>query len=149
MVTIRSAYSSDLATINNFQVKMAFETENLILDPVVVNEGVKAVFTDPSKGEYYVAQLDDKVIASLLITHEWSDWRNAWVWWIQSVYVRPEYRRTGVFAQMYQFLQDTVEQTDQVKGIRLYVDKTNERAQKVYRKLGMNSDHYELFESLK
>lgn len=146
---IREATKEDAGTIAAFQLKMAMETENLPLDLETVGKGVHAVFNDPSKGTYYVAEKNDRVIASLLTTFEWSDWRNGTVLWIQSVYVSPDFRKNGIYKQMYQHIQQHVENNEKLKGIRLYVDQSNLRAQKVYSKLNMSAEHYQLFEWLK
>lgn len=146
---VREATPEDAESIVEFQLKMAMETENLQLDKETVVQGVQAVFDDSSKGTYYVAEKNEKVIASLLTTFEWSDWRNGTVLWIQSVFVLPEFRGNGVYKKMYQHIQHSVEQNNQLKGIRLYVDQTNLRAQKVYSKLNMSAEHYQLFEWLK
>jgi GNAT superfamily N-acetyltransferase len=145
-MTIRNATQQDAATIVDFQLKMAIETEDLILDPAVTKEGVRAVFSDSSKGCYFVAETEGIVVASLMITYEWSDWRNGLVWWIQSVYVVPEFRKKGVFTQLYEYLKKQVEASDHVRGLRLYVDKRNVSAQKVYTHLGMNGSHYDTYE---
>lgn len=133
-------------SIIDFQIKMALETENLQLDPDIVQKGVKAVFDDPTKGKYLVAIDKEQVIASLLIIPEWSDWRNGFVDWIHSLYVVPEYRGQKIFKQMYQHLQEIVENDKSIRGLRLYVDKTNIKAQKVYEALGMTKEHYDLYE---
>jgi len=145
-MTVRNAIQEDAATIVDFQIKMALETEDLTLDVAVVKEGVAAVFLDPSKGRYFVAEEKGAIVASLMITYEWSDWRNGLVWWIQSVYVTSEFRMKGVFAQMYHYIKKQVETSPDVRGLRLYVDKRNVVAQKVYTKLGMNGAHYDTFE---
>ena len=146
---IREAIREDAGAIVAFQIEMARETEELQLDADLVTKGVQHVFDDASKGIYYVAEKKGQVIASLLTTFEWSDWRNGTILWIQSVYVAPEFRGNGVYKKMYQHIQQLVEKDDQLKGIRLYVDQTNHRAQKVYRKLQMSAEHYQLFEWLK
>jgi GNAT superfamily N-acetyltransferase len=148
MITIRKAISSDAQSIIDFQMKMAWETEKITLNPLTVNKGVYEVFTDPVKGEYYVAAADGKVIASLLITYEWSDWRNCNIWWFQSVYVIPEFRRQGVFRKMYAFIRNRAEEQG-VIGLRLYVETGNTRAKKTYESLGMTGDHYSLYEWMK
>lgn len=125
---------------------MALETEGLELSTEVLSRGVEAVFNDPGKGTYYVAVSSEGVIASLMITREWSDWRNGWVWWIQSVYVLPDYRGKGVYAAMYAYLKEISERDPDVLGLRLYVDQRNVQACKVYERLGMNGDHYSLYE---
>ena len=144
-ISIRKATKADAGTIANFQLKMAKETENLDLDITVLNKGVEAVFTDSSKGFYYVAEVTGKPVASLMITFEWSDWRNGLIWWIQSVYVTPEQRQLGVFQKMYRYIKDQVIEQN-IRGLRLYVDITNSRAQKVYEKIGMNGEHYKMYE---
>ena len=146
MVQIRLATQEDQQIIADFQMKMAMETENFQLDIETVNTGVNAVLRDPAKGKYFVAEDNGQVVASLLITFEWSDWRNKWVAWIQSVYVIEEYRKKGVFRTMYEHIREWAQMDDEIAGIRLYVDKTNHRAINVYTKLGMNGDHYQLFE---
>lgn len=146
MTTVRKARPQEFEAIVDFQLKMALETENLLLDKQIVTKGVKAVFNDRSKGCYYVACIEDVVIASLLTTYEWSDWRNGTVIWIQSVFVVPEYRRNGIFRAMYEYIMEIVNNEDEYKGIRLYVDKTNKAAQKVYQALAMNGEHYQLYE---
>jgi GNAT superfamily N-acetyltransferase len=145
MIQIRKATHSDAAAIIDFQLNMAWETENMKLLPEVVTEGVSAVFHDQSLGRYYVAESDGRVIASLLITYEWSDWRNSNVWWFQSVYVVPEYRRKGIFSKMYGYIKQMAEEQD-IAGLRLYVDTKNTRAQKTYEALGMSSEHYSFYE---
>jgi len=145
MILIRNAIPADAPSIIDFQLKMAWETENMRLNTETVTKGVEAVFSDPSKGNYYVAEADGKVIASLLITFEWSDWRNCNVWWFQSVYVLPEYRRQGVFRKMYNHIKELAQEQD-IAGLRLYVETGNSRAQKTYEALGMSSEHYAFYE---
>lgn len=143
---IRKAHQSELSTLADFQQKMAKETEGLELNQETLNKGVAAVFNDSNKGIYYVATEDNTIIASLLITYEWSDWRNGQVYWIQSVYVLPEHRGKGVYKAMYLHLKNEVEQNPEILGLRLYVEKDNTNAQKVYTKLGMDGQHYKMFE---
>lgn len=145
MITIRKAIPADAPAIIDFQLKMALETEELALDKITVTRGVNAVFHDQSRGQYYVAEADGKVVASLLITYEWSDWRNCNVWWFQSVFVVPEFRRQGIFRQMYIHVRKLVEEND-IAGLRLYVETRNARAQKTYEDLGMSSGHYSFYE---
>lgn len=148
-MNIRRARSSDISLIVDFQMKMAHETEGLDLDPQTVHDGVFAVFQHHEKGMYYVAEADEQVIASTLLTPEWSDWRCATVYWIQSVYVLPAYRQAGVFKQIFNTVKAAVEEDEKSAGLRLYVDKNNLDAIKVYEKLGMDGDHYRLFEWMK
>ncbi len=145
MILIRKAIASDAPSIIDFQLSMAWETENMKLVHEIVTKGVDAVFNDLSKGQYYVAEDDGKVIASLLITYEWSDWRNCNVWWFQSVYVIPEFRRKGVFRKMYSYIRELAVQQS-IAGLRLYVETKNSKAQKTYEALGMSSEHYAFYE---
>ncbi len=146
MVQIRLATEEDKDVIANFQLKMALETEDLHLDEKTVEEGVLGVFRDPSKGKYFVAVEDQQVIASTLLTNEWSDWRNQWFIWIQSVYVLPEKRGIGVFRKMYDTIQEMVQNDETIAGLKLYVDTENESAIATYKAVGMDGEHYKLFE---
>lgn len=146
---IRKAQQSEQLAIVDFQLKMAKETEGIDLNLDVLTKGVEAVFKDLKKGIYYVALDGGKVIASLMVTYEWSDWRNGLVYWIQSVYVLPEFRGQGVFKQMYSHLKNEVIENPEVLGLRLYVEKDNVDAQKVYSKLGMDGEHYGMYEWFK
>lgn len=145
MIIIRKAKITDAQSIVDFQLKMAWETEEVKLIRETVTKGVHAVFGDRSRGEYFVAENDGQIIASLLITYEWSDWRNCNVWWFQSVYVVPEFRRQGVFRKMYNHIKQQAEEQD-IAGLRLYVETKNSRAQKTYEALGMSSEHYSFYE---
>ncbi|MEE4286137.1 MAG: GNAT family N-acetyltransferase [Mariniphaga sp.] len=146
---VRKAKSEDHNSILEFQLAMAKETEGIDLEHSTVEKGVAAVLKDSTKGNYYVAEKNGKIIGSLLTTFEWSDWRNGTVLWIQSVYVVPEFRRKGVYSKLYEHVKNLVIESHNLKGIRLYADKTNEGAHKVYQKLGMSPDHYVTFEWLK
>jgi ribosomal protein S18 acetylase RimI-like enzyme len=146
---IRQAKDSDSASIVDFQLAMAWETEELRLDKPTVEKGVAAVFEDSAKGIYYVAETDGKVVGSLLTTFEWSDWRNGTVLWVQSVYVRPEYRKRSIFSRLYKHIQEKVNGNTDLRGIRLYADKTNIPAHGVYEHLGMTAEHYQMFEWMK
>lgn len=145
---IRKATPEDAAAIIDFQQKMAWETEQMHLVPEIISKGVNAVFTDRSRGQYWVAEEKKVIIASLLITYEWSDWRNANVWWFQSVYVLPEFRRTGIFRSMYQHIKNEADK-ENIAGLRLYVETNNKGAQNTYEALGMESLHYKMYEWLK
>lgn len=146
---VREAKPNDINSIVEFQITMAKETEGVDLIRPTVEIGVKAVLNDHSKGKYYVTENNEKIIGSLLTTYEWSDWRNGTVLWIQSVYVLPEFRRKGVYRNMYSFLKNKVQKNEELKGIRLYADKSNTAAHKTYENLGMSQDHYVTFEWLK
>ena len=147
-ILIREATRADAESIILFQQLMAKETEDMDLRSEVITPGVAAVFEDRSKGTYYVAAEDTKVVGSFLITPEWSDWRNSYVWWFQSVYVLPEFRRLGIFRMMYDYTRESA-LAHGIAGLRLYVEINNTRAQKTYEAMGMNGDHYRLFEWLK
>jgi len=146
---IRQANEKDSASVVEFQRAMAWETEQLQLHEPTVVKGVAAVFADSAKGIYYVAELNGKVVGSLLTTFEWSDWRNGTVLWIQSVYVRPEFRKRSIFSHLYKHIQELVDTNPDLRGIRLYADKTNTSAHGVYEHLGMTAEHYQMFEWMK
>ena len=145
MITIRQATPDDAGAIIRFQLAMAMETEKMELKTETVTKGVMAVFRDPKKGQYYVAEENDSVVASLMITFEWSDWRNANVWWFQSVYVVPDYRRKGIFTLMYDYVK-LAGVAEGIAGLRLYVDAENIRAQRTYEALEMDGSHYKTYE---
>ena len=146
---IRKATLPEADLIKGFQIAMALETENITLAGDTVMSGVRAVFDDPQKGAYYVAGSNGHIIACMLTTYEWSDWRNGTFIWLQSVYVKPEWRSKGVFRKMYDHIRQLVEENEQYKGIRLYVFHTNTKARTVYRTLGMEDQHYRMFEWIK
>jgi GNAT superfamily N-acetyltransferase len=146
---VRKATSTDKLSIVDFQLKMAAETEGIKLDEPTVFKGVSAVLEDTGKGQYYVTEIEGKVVASLLTTYEWSDWRNGTILWIQSVYVLKNHRRKGIYRNMYTHLKQLVQQDNNLNGIRLYADKSNLPAHKTYQQLGMSPDHYITFEWLK
>jgi ribosomal protein S18 acetylase RimI-like enzyme len=146
---VRLATKMDTATLAEFQLAMARETENLVLDKSLLVKGIENLVGDTTKGSYYVAEENEEVIGCLMTTYEWSDWRNGNVVWIQSVYIAKEHRGKGVYKKMYQHIQQLVTLSTDFKGIRLYVDKTNVNAQKVYQQLGMNGEHYQVFEWMK
>jgi len=148
-VNYRRAVIADAATIVEFQIAMARETEDVELDREVCTKCQVAVFADPQHGFYLVGEQDGHVVVSTMITYEWSDWRNGVVWWIQSVYVAPEARGQGVYKGLYRYVQTLANADAGVRGIRLYVDTRNARAQQVYARLGMNGEHYQVFEWMK
>ena len=148
-MVIRKAQIDDKNEIVEFQLAMAHETEGIELDLMTVGKGVETVLNDPAKGNYYVVEVNKQIVGSLLITFEWSDWRNGTVLWIQSVYVVPGFRRKGIYSKLYQYIKNMVETSDSLKGIRLYADKSNIPAHQAYKKLGMSPDHYVTFEWLK
>ncbi|MBQ4056349.1 MAG: GNAT family N-acetyltransferase [Bacteroidaceae bacterium] len=143
--TIVRGEVDDIESIVQFQAKMAMESEGTTLDLEKVTKGVTAAMNDASKGIYWVAKVNGKAIGSLMVTREWSDWNNEWYWWIQSVYVLPDYRKHGVYKAMYSTLKEVAKE-NKVSQIRLYVDKTNHPAQQVYQRLGMQESHYLMYE---
>ena len=145
-MNIRLAERDDIQALVGFNQAMAFETEGKTLEASVLTPGVAAVFEDANKGFYVVAEEDGSVVGGLLITYEWSDWRNKWFWWIQSVYVAPEFRGRSIYRAMYEFVKGLAEQRGGVCGFRLYVEKQNLHAQKVYEKLGMHETYYLAYE---
>jgi GNAT superfamily N-acetyltransferase len=145
-ISARLAAPSDVSIIAEFNAAMAKETEGIELNRERLRKGVEALFADPSKGLYCIAESNGKIAGQLMITYEWSDWRNADFWWIQSVYVRPEYRKHGVFHALYRFIETTARTRGDVCGVRLYVDQSNERAQQTYKALGMKCSHYQMME---
>jgi N-acetylglutamate synthase-like GNAT family acetyltransferase len=148
-IQIRQATRNDIPVLVQFQQLLARETENVVLDAKILNAGMNAMFDDAAKGCYYVAETKGQVIACHMITYEWSDWRNGMVYWLQSVYVKETFRQHGVFKMMFESLWKKIENDPAIAGLRLYADKTNTRAQKVYSVLGMNGDHYTVFEKMK
>ena len=145
-VAIRKARASDAATIAKFNQLMAKETERRSLDGKVLLAGVDALLGDEAKGLYFVAESANVVVGQLMITYEWSDWRNGNIWWIQSVYVRQEHRGKGVFKALFEHVANLAKQQSDVCGLRLYVEENNTRAKKTYEGLGMKKTHYELYE---
>ncbi len=144
-LNIRKANQIDADTIAEFNIAMAQETEEKELNSATIQSGVRQLFDHPEYGFYIVAEIDNKVAGCLMITYEWSDWRNGLFWWIQSVYIKPEFRRKGIYRQMYEFVKKLAKDTD-VCGFRLYVEKGNTIAQKTYENLGMNETIYKLYE---
>lgn len=148
MIRCRIAEKTDAPAIIEFNKAMALETEAKTLDPELITAGVHSLFEKPELGFYLVAGAGGEVVGSLMITKEWSDWRNGLFWWIQSVYVVPEFRRKGVYRSMYQYVQEMAKSDDEICGFRLYVEKENSVAQKTYRNLGMEETRYKLFEQM-
>ncbi len=145
---IRDAHATDDATIARFNREMALETEGRKLSPQRVLRGVLALLADPAKGAYFVAESDGgQVIGQLLITYEWSDWRNGNFWWIQSVFVTSSWRGRGVFKALHAHIERLARKRKDVCGVRLYVDAHNTKAKEVYARLGLRATHYELWET--
>jgi len=143
---VRFATVEDADTIARFNQAMALETENKVLADEVIGAGVRTLLKNPRDGFYVVAEMEGVIAAALMVTTEWSDWRNGFFWWIQSVYVKKEYRRQGLYSEMYRFVKNEAGKRSAVCGFRLYVEKDNLRAQKTYEALGMERAHYLLYE---
>ena len=152
LVTVREAGPTDLEVLVSFNLAMSLETEGKALDRARLASGIASVFQDRAKGFYLVAEVDARAVGSLLITYEWSDWRNATFWWVQSVYVLPAARRRGVYSAMHRWVYETASRHPKPSrhpeacGIRLYVDRDNLVAKKTYASLGMAASRYEMVE---
>jgi GNAT superfamily N-acetyltransferase len=148
---IREANITDTNLIADFNARMALETEQRRLDIERVREGVQALLSDPAKGTYFIAETDANggttIVGQLLITYEWSDWRNGNFWWIQSVYVDEKFRGQGIFRALFNHVNQLAKTRKNVCGLRLYVDAHNHSARKTYERLGMKRTNYELFET--
>ena len=144
----RYAVAADAPTLVEFNRAMALETEARTLPSGVVAAGVEAVLRDPGHGFYVVADAGREIAGSLLVTYEWSDWRNGRFWWIQSVYVRPAHRRRGVYRALHEFVRDRARSDGGVVGLRLYVERENAAAQRTYARMGMSESAYRLYEEL-
>jgi len=147
-MNIRIAQREDANSLVEFNQAMALETEGKRLDSRVLQSGVESVFADEGKGFYVVAEEADKIVGGLMITFEWSDWRNAWFWWIQSLYILPDFRGRKIYSLLYEFVKNKAKENKNVCGFRLYVEKENAKARKVYEKLGMEASHYLMFEEM-
>lgn len=145
-ITIRDATPEDAGVIADFNTRMAMETEGRPLSPGLITDGVSAVLNDAAKGRYWVAEIDGAVVGQLLVTFEWSDWRNGVFWWIQSVYVHGDHRRAGVFSALYRHVEKLAREAADVCGLRLYVERHNQRAQETYLALGMTAPGYLVME---
>lgn len=146
-IAVRRAVSADSEAIVGFNLSMASETEGKTLSAALLTSGVAAVFDDPSKGFYVIAEDGGRPVGSLLVTTEWSDWRNAFFWWIQSVYVEPASRGRGVYRRLHRWVENTARSEGNVCGLRLYVDAENAAARSVYERMGMSRSRYDFFES--
>ncbi len=143
---IRRATLEDLDIIVTYNYNLAKETEDKLLDKELLSRGVKALLGDENKGVYHVCEIDGKVVGQIMYTYEWSDWRNGLFLWIQSVYVDAGYRKQGVFKALYCYIKEMCDTNEQVIGLRLYVEKENQVAQKTYQHLGMDECGYLMYE---
>jgi GNAT superfamily N-acetyltransferase len=147
-INVRLAEPADVLSIVDFNQQMAQETEHKTLPAEVLTAGVNAVFGNSQRGFYVVAETETKdIVGCLLVTFEWSDWRNGWFWWIQSVYVRRDFRGKGVYRKLYEWVK-TEARNKEIRGFRLYVEKENSVAQKVYERLGMSETYYLMYEEV-
>jgi GNAT superfamily N-acetyltransferase len=146
-LSIRRATPADVEVVTRFNIALADQSEGLALDPAVVRLGVAAVLGDPDKGDYWLATFGDRVVGQLMIIREWSDWRNAWWWWIQSVYVERDARGHGVYDALHAHVIARAEQ-EGVRGVRLYVEHENVRAMRAYERVGMQPGHYRIYEQV-
>ncbi len=147
-IKIREAVASDAELIARYNALLAIESEGMQLAPDVAKAGAEAMFAEPSRGRYWLAAVDGTVVGQLMLTYEWSDWRNGMVWWIQSVYVNGDYRRRGVFSALYRHVESLARQDPEVCGLRLYVERDNARAQTTYEALGMRMTDYLVMQSM-
>jgi GNAT superfamily N-acetyltransferase len=146
-LTIRAATLADAPFLTRGNAAMALETEYLVLDEKRLRAGVEALFADSARGLYYLAERDGRTLGQMMITYEWSDWRNGVFWWIQSVWVEPEARGQGVFKALYSHVERLARSTPGVCGLRLYVERDNMRAQTTYERCGMTRTAYQMFET--
>jgi GNAT superfamily N-acetyltransferase len=145
-ILIRPSTPADASVIAGFNARLALETEHLQLDPTRLRAGVDAVLAEGNKGTYWVAEAGGEVVGQLMITFEWSDWRNGSFWWIQSVYVRADWRSRGVFKALYKHVHQQAKSRNDACGLRLYVERDNQRARQLYQRLGLRPTSYELYE---
>ena len=146
LIKIRKAIIEDLETIVKFNYNLAKQTEDKELDLEILTKGVRAMLRDTSKGQYYVYEIDGKVVGQIMNTYEWSDWRNGTFLWVQSVYVDEEYRRKGIFKELYNYIKKICDNDEDIVGIRLYVEKENLNAKATYKSLGMDECNYHMYE---
>ena len=147
-IVVRDARPDDLATIVDFNVRLAFETEAKLLDPDILDRGVARALADPDRLRYWVVEDTEtgRVIGQAAITREWSDWRDGWLWWFQSVYVDPGHRKSGLFRALHGHIRSLAKAAPDVIGLRLYVEAHNHRAQATYQALGLNDSQYLVYE---
>lgn len=145
---VRLARPDDAPTLVDYNARLAEETEGKALDPATLARGVARALADPDRLRYWVAEVDGRIIGQAAASREWSDWRDGWIWWLQSVYVHPDSRARGIFRALYGRIRDEALATPDVIGLRLYVEDANERAQQTYRALGMVPGGYQVFEEI-
>lgn len=145
-MNIRQGTIADIDTLVTFNLAMAGESEGLTLEEPTVRRGLEWLLQHPDVGPYYVAERSGTIVGQCMVTYEWSEWRNAWVWWFQSVYVHPDHRRGGVFRALYAHVQTLARQRDDVYGLRLYVERNNASAMRTYESLGMRPSGHVVYE---
>jgi GNAT superfamily N-acetyltransferase len=145
-VIVRDATAADIDAIVGYNQRLAQETEGKSLDPVVIGAGVRRGFANPQLCRYFVAEADGRVVGTTMLTYELTDWRDGVIWWLQSVFIEPEYRRHGVFRAIYRHIEVLARNDSDARGLRLYVHRDNARAMKTYEALGMDKAGYELYE---
>ncbi len=145
---IRRGEPADAEALVAFNCAMALETEGRQLDMEVVSRGVRRLLEEADLGFYLIAEHQQRIVGGLMVTTEWSDWRDGFFWWIQSVYVVPEFRRKGVYRALYHRLKSLAEAREDIRGFRLYVEKDNRAAQQTYRSLGMAESYYAMYEEV-
>jgi len=145
-ITVRDATPADIDAIVGYNQRLAVETEGKSLDPAVIGAGVRRGFASPEMCRYFVAEADGRVIGTTMLTYELTDWRDGVIWWLQSVFIEPDFRRHGVFRAVYRHIENLARRHPDVRGLRLYVHRDNARAMKTYEALGMDKAGYELYE---
>lgn len=146
-IHVRAARQEDVSLMVRWQMAMALETEDKPLDEAVLARGIQRAFDDPGKGRYFIAEIDGRPAGTLMLTWEWSDWRDGWWWWIQSVFVDEAFRRRGVYRALYAHVLALAQADPEVRGIRLYVEQENVNARRTYEYLGMQHPGYVMYEA--
>ncbi len=145
-IKIRLGYKKDAETIANFNILMAMETEHKKLPKNIITAGVKKILSNSQYGFYLIAEKNNQIAGSLMVTKEWSDWRNGEFWWIQSVFIKTEFRRQGIYKKLYAFVKSKAQKNPDVCGFRLYVEEENSIAMQTYESCGMIKTHYKMYE---
>ena len=145
-LSVRTGQEKDTDTLVKHNIALAQETEQKQLSPPIVTQGVQMLLKNPQHGFYVVAEITDEIVGSCMVTYEWSDWRCGLFWWIQSVYVKPEFRRRGIFRKLYESLKQMASHEQNVCGFRLYVEQSNHTGQNTYAGIGMKESPYKFYE---
>jgi ribosomal protein S18 acetylase RimI-like enzyme len=145
-IHVRPARQEDVSLMVRWQMAMALETEDKPLDEAVLARGIRRAFEDERKGRYFIAEIEGRPAGTLMLTWEWSDWRDGWWWWIQSVFVDEAFRRRGVYRALYAHVLELAQADPEVRGIRLYVEHENANARRTYEFLGMKESGYVMYE---